>query len=91
MKQNMFEAYKIKDQNGMCFLTLQIVNWIDIFTRKIYRDVIINSFIYSINNKGLDVFAYVIMSNHIHLLCKSNTDDLSGKIRDIKSFTSKQI
>jgi len=25
------------------------------------------------------------------LLCKSNTDDLSGTIRDIKSFTSKQM
>ena len=87
----MQEAYKIKDQNGMYFLTMQIVNWIDIFTRKIYKDIIIDSFQYSIENKGFDVFAYVIMSNHIHLLCKSNTDDLSGTIRDIKSFTSKQM
>ena len=86
----MQEGYKIKDQNGMYFITIQIVNWIDIFTRRIYRDIIIDSFKYSIDNKGFDVFAYVIMSNHVHLLCKSNTDDLSGTIRDIKSFTSKQ-
>ena len=47
----------------MYFLTMQIINWIDIFTRRIYRDIIIDSFKYSIENKGFDVFAYVIMSN----------------------------
>ena len=53
----MSEAYKVKDQNGMYFLTLQIVNWIDIFTRRIYRDIVIDSFKYSIENKEFDVFA----------------------------------
>ena len=31
------------------------------------------------------------MSNHIHALVKSNTDNLSGTLRDFKSFTSKKI
>ena len=54
----MSEAYKIrqrtytvKDQNGIYYLTLQIVNWIDLFTRKVYRDILIDSFKYSIENK----------------------------------------
>jgi len=87
----MSEAYKIKAQKGMDFLTLQIVNWVDIFTRRISRDIVIDSFKYSIKNKNFEIYAYVIMSNHIHLLCKSNTDDLNGTIRDSKSFTSKQF
>ena len=36
-------------------------------------------------------FAYVIMSNHIHLLARSNTGNLSGIIRDFKNFTSKKF
>jgi REP element-mobilizing transposase RayT len=87
----MSEAYKIKDQNGIYYLTLEIVNWIDIFTRKVYRDILIDSFKYSIENKQFDIFAFVIMSNHVHLLCRSYHDDLSGTLRDIKSFTSKKF
>jgi REP element-mobilizing transposase RayT len=31
------------------------------------------------------------MSNHIHLLAQSETGDLSGIVRDFKSFTSKRF
>ena len=39
------------------------------------------------------VYAYVIMSNHIHLIAQSEseTQTLSDIIRDFKSFTAKQI
>jgi hypothetical protein len=30
--------YRISDQEATHFLTFQIVGWVDIFTRKIYRD-----------------------------------------------------
>ena len=42
-------------------------------------------------NKGLEIFAWVIMSNHIHLLVKSDQEELSGILRDFKSYTSKKI
>ncbi|MGE0090131.1 MAG: hypothetical protein AB7S50_11745 [Bacteroidales bacterium] len=35
------------------------------------------------------MYAFVIMSNHIHLLVRSVTEDLSGTIRDFKNYTSK--
>jgi REP element-mobilizing transposase RayT len=73
------------------FLTFQIVGWVDIFTRRIYKDIVIDSFRYCQNNKGLNLFAYVIMSNHIHLLAQSETGNLSGFIRDFKSFTSRKF
>jgi REP element-mobilizing transposase RayT len=31
------------------------------------------------------------MSNHIHIIVRSTTDDLSGTIRDFKKYTSKKI
>jgi REP element-mobilizing transposase RayT len=84
----MSSGYKISGE-GLYFLTFQIVGWLDIFTRKIYRDIVVESLRYCQQHKSLDLFAYVIMSNHIHLLAQSNKGDLSGIIRDFKNYTSK--
>jgi REP element-mobilizing transposase RayT len=87
----MSTGYQINDQEGLYYLTFQIVDWIDVFTRKVYRDIVIESLKYSVENKGLDLFAYVIMSNHVHIIAQSNIGKLSDTIRDIKKFTSKRI
>jgi REP element-mobilizing transposase RayT len=87
----MSTGYQIKDQRAAHFLTFQIVDWIDVFTRRIYKDIIIDSLKYSIENKGLQVFSYVIMSNHVHLIANSTCAKLSETVRDIKKFTSKKI
>jgi putative transposase len=68
-------GYKIENGNNAYYLTFQIVGWVDIFTRKTYRDIVIESLKYCQKNKGLNLFAYVIMSNHIHLLAQSETGD----------------
>lgn len=87
----MSTGYKITESEGLYFLTFQIVGWVDLFSRKIYRDIAINSLAYCQKYKGLQIFAYVIMSNHIHLLARSETGDLSGVIRDFKNYTSKKF
>ncbi len=84
-------GYQIKDQSALYFLTLQVVQWVDIFTRQRYRDIIIESLSYCRKNKGLEVFAYVIMSNHIHFIVRSKNENLSSIIRDFKRHTSKKI
>lgn len=87
----MSTGYQIKEQTAPYYLTLQIVDWIDVFTRQIYRDIAIDSFRYCQQNKGLQIFGYVIMSNHIHLTANSPDGHLSETIRDFKKFTSKSI
>lgn len=87
----MSTGYKITEQDKLHFITLQVVDWIDVFTRKIYRDIIVSNLEYCQKHKGLEIYAWVIMSNHIHLLVKSTTANLSGTIRDFKSYTSKKI
>jgi REP element-mobilizing transposase RayT len=87
----MSTGFQIKDQMAAHFLTFQVVDWIDVFTRKIYKEIIVDRFQYSMENKSLQIFAYVIMSNHIHLIANSTDGRLSDTIRDIKKFTSKKI
>lgn len=84
-------GYQINNQDAAYYLTFQVVYWIDIFTRRSYRDIIIESLKYCQQNKGLEIYAYVIMSNHIHLIGRSSKGDLSGIIRDFKKYTSKKI
>lgn len=83
--------YQIKNQKAAYYLTLQIVHWADIFTRKIYRDIVIDSLKYCQKNKGLEIYAFVIMSNHIHLLARGGNNNLSDVLRDFKRHTSKRI
>ncbi len=84
--------YRILDQKGLNYLTCTIVGWVDIFTRATYRDIIIESLSYCQRAKGLRIFAYVLMSNHLHMIVKAEgTQQLSAILRDFKKFTSRQI
>jgi REP element-mobilizing transposase RayT len=61
-------SYKIAYQNAIYYLTIATVEWLDIFSRKVYKNILIDSFQYCIKNKGLVLYSYVIMSNHIHFI-----------------------
>ncbi len=84
-------GYQIKDQSAPHYITLQVIRWIDVFTRKKYRDILIESLVYCQIEKKLEIYAYIIMSNHVHLIVRSGIDDLSGTLRDFKKYTSKKI
>ena len=86
------DNYFIKDQNSVYYLTFTIVDWVDVFTCKEYKMVIADSLNFCIENKGLEVFAWCLMSNHLHLVCRAIEDSqISDIIRDFKKFTAKTI
>ena len=73
------------------FLTFTVTQWVDVFTRSCYCDILIDSLRFCQQHKKLEVYAYVIMTNHVHLIAAHPDSQLSGVIRDFKSFTAKQI
>lgn len=87
----MQEGFVIRDQSLPHFITATVVDWIDVFSRKVYRDEVINCFNYCIKNKGMIVYGYVIMSNHIHMIVQSKEGKLSDLIRDFKKYTARTI
>ena len=88
----MSDKYKIRDIDKAYFITMTIVDWVDVFTRPKQKHAIADSLNYCIRNKGLTVFGYVIMPNHIHLICRADGENtLSDILRDFKKFTSKRI
>lgn len=88
----MSRKYKAHNPEGFYFITNTIVGWVDLFTRPQYKDIIIKSLKFCIENKGLVVHAYVIMTNHIHLIVSTKEGVLlSNVMRDFKTHTSKKL
>lgn len=83
----MKEGYTIKDQEKPHFITCTVEDWIDVFTGKIYKDIVI-SLEYCIKEKGMILYGYVILS---HLIVQSKEGRLSDLVRDLKKFTAKNI
>ncbi|MEX0967285.1 MAG: transposase [Bacteroidia bacterium] len=73
------------------FLTISIAGWVDIFTRHCYSDIVIDSLKFCCEKKGLELFAYLIMPSHLHLIARHDDARLNSVIRDFKSFTARKI
>jgi putative transposase len=87
----MSRNYKVGDQSQLHFISFATVYWIDVFTRPVYKDIAVDSLNYCIKHKGLEVYAWCIMSNHVHLIIGTQTGNQSDIIRDFKKHTSKTI
>ncbi len=64
---------------------------VDVFTRKEYRDIIIESLQHCQKEKGLEIYEWCIMSNHAHLIISAKENNVSSVLGDFKKRTSKQI
>lgn len=79
-------------KNGSYFLTLTVVGWVDVFTRQNHKDAIIDSLRYCIQHKGLNVYSYCLMTNHLHMIVNADAPfELKDVIRDFKRHTVKVI
>ncbi len=86
----MSERCKVRDLEETYFMTLTIVDWVDLFTRLRYVNILQDSLNYCISNKGLVIYAYVIMPSHVHIIATA-TEPLNEVIRDLKKHTSKEF
>lgn len=83
---------RVVHNDDLYFVTFTTVEWIDIFTRLEYKQFLADQLNYCVENKGIQIFAYVIMTNHMHLLLRVKEHTaVGGFIRDYKTYTSKEI
>jgi REP element-mobilizing transposase RayT len=88
----MSRKFKIRDQEAVHFVTFTIIQWLDVFIRAEYRDIFLDSIRYCQKNKGLEVYAYCMMSSHVHMIiARHGAQQIEHVIRDIKKFTSVKI
>ncbi|MBP6390571.1 MAG: transposase [Flavobacteriales bacterium] len=88
----MSRKYRIHDPQGLYFVSFATVGWMDLFTRREYKDIIVDSLKHCQTEKGLLIYEWVIMTSHVHLLVSSDgTSGLSDILRDLKKYTAKQL
>src|SRR6202012_3073392 len=74
------------------FLTLNTVDWIDVFTRPAYKQVIADALNHFVTAQGLIVYAWTLMSNHLHLLVQTREGVAPAYFeRDFKKYTTPMI
>ncbi len=87
----MSEKYKFRDPEGIYFVTCTVVHWIDLFTRKEFKHLILDSLKFCQKEKGMIIYGWVLMPSHLHMIIGSEGKDLSGIIRDFKKHTAREI
>ena len=89
IQKTMRTRYQIHEHDKPHFITATIVEWLPVFTSTAPCDIIVRSLEYCRRNKGLKIYAWVILDNHLHAILAA--PGLAGILRDIKSFTARQI
>ncbi len=86
-------SYRIfTDQNYAYFVTWTIVDWLHLFDKEPYRQIVLDSLNYLGTNKHTQLNAYVVMPSHLHaILWPEMGINLSNVTRDFKRFTSRKI
>ena len=88
----MSRKYKFHNPDSAYFITFAVVGWINVFTRNVYRNIFVDSLNYCVKNKGLEIYAWCLMSNHVHMVSRAiGKTSLSDILRDMKKFTSKEL
>ena len=88
----MSRNYKFHNPEGVYFVSFAVVEWIDVFTRNEYKDIVLESLRYCQQEKGMELYAWCVMTNHVHLIFSRNKEEKPELILgSFKRFTSKAI
>lgn len=73
-------------------MSFAVVEWLDVFTRNEYKDILIESLEFCQQEKGMEIYVWCIMTNHVHLIFRS----IKGQKPELllghfKRFTSKAV
>jgi putative transposase len=77
--------------DDLYYVTLTVAGWVDVFSRQEYRDILVQNLAHCQEKEGLEIYAYVIMSNHFHMIARRRDADLGELLGRFKSFTAKKI
>lgn len=80
--------YKITEPHLPHFVTLTVLHWIPVFTRPDTVNILLDALRF-LSRDGLNVYAWVVLENHCHLVLQSQA--LDHDIARLKSWTAKNL
>lgn len=91
----MADVHKMNEHHsnaGCHFITLNVVDWVDVFIRPVYKQIIVHSLNHFSENKGLNIYAWCLMTNHLHMIVSaSEGHSLPDIEKELKRFTTQKI
>lgn len=87
----MSRKYKFYNNEGVYFVSFAVVNWIDLFVREEYCEIVIETLKYYQSEGRLELFSYCIMPSHIHLIFRDRNNEPEKLLGNIKRYTSKRL
>jgi len=87
----MSRNYKFHNPTAPYFVSFAVVEWLDVFTRNEYKNILIDN-LHFYQKQGMEIYAWCIMTNHMHLVFRS-VNDVKPEVLlgNFKRFTSKAI
>lgn len=83
--------YRKTTPDELYFVTLTVAGWVDVFSREEYKNILIENLKYCQEKFNLEIFAYVIMTNHLHMVARRQDGELTELLGRLKSYTAKKI
>lgn len=81
--------YRIHETEYPSLITSSIVEGYPIFSNPMAADIALRSLTFLQEKRDVNIYAYVIMENHIHFIAQS--PELAKKIQTFKSWTARAI
>jgi putative transposase len=90
--KNRSTKYRFAEKEGIYFTTSTVVGWADVFTRDIYRDIVLERIRFCQQNQGLAIHAWVLITNHLHLICSfPGKQEPALVLKNRKSYTAMKL
>lgn len=78
--------------NPFYFVTFNVVDWVDLFVRPLYKLVMVDALNYTVLENGLIINAWCLMSNHLHMVVQAKEGyNLPLIMRELKKYTTKKM
>ena len=82
----------MKHYSDLYFTTATILHWNHLLSEDKFKDIIIDAFRFCVDQKRADIWAFVIMSNHFHLVWQIlEPNELKHVRQSLLKFTSQKI
>jgi putative transposase len=78
--------------NPFYFVTFNVVDWVDVFVRPLYKLVMVDALNHCVVENGLIINAWCLMSNHLHMVVQAKEGHhVPLMMRELKKYTTKKM
>lgn len=87
----MSRKYKFLNKEGLYFVSFATVNWVDVFVRMDYCEIVMESLKFCRESLGMEIYCWCIMPSHIHLIFRAKENNPAMILGRFKAHTSKTL